>query len=58
MSSNIAIINYGIGNLHSVYRKLSLLNAHPVVATSTNEILKADKIILPGVGHLEKQLIT
>jgi glutamine amidotransferase len=45
-----------MGNLHSVYRKLSLLNAHPVVATSTNEILKADKIILPGVGHFGKAI--
>lgn len=56
MALNIAIVNYGMGNLHSVYRKLSQLDAHPVVATTANEILKADKIILPGVGHFEKAI--
>ena len=56
MSLNIAIINYGMGNLYSVYRKLSQLDVHTVVATTTNEILKADKIVLPGVGHFEKAI--
>jgi len=56
MPSNIAIINYGMGNLHSVYRKLSQLDVHPVVASNTHEILKADKILLPGVGHFAKAI--
>jgi glutamine amidotransferase len=56
MSVKIAIINYGMGNLHSVYRKLSQLNANPVVATTADEILKADKIVLPGVGHFQKAI--
>ena len=56
MSLNVAIINYGMGNLHSVYRKLCLLDAHPVFATTPNEIFKADKIILPGVGHFGKAI--
>jgi glutamine amidotransferase len=45
-----------MGNLHSVYKKLSQLNANPVIATTANEILKADKILLPGVGHFEKAI--
>lgn len=56
MPLKIAIINYGMGNLHSVYRKLSQLNVHPVVVTTTHEILKADKIVLPGVGHFKKAI--
>ena len=56
MSSNIAIVNYGMGNLHSVYKKLSQLNTKPVLATTAREILSADKIILPGVGHFEKAM--
>lgn len=56
MSLTVAIVNYGMGNLHSVYRKLSLLNVHTIVTSDGNEILKADKIILPGVGHFAKAM--
>ena len=31
-----------------------MLNANPIITTNPNEILKADKIILPGVGHFDK----
>src|SRR6266508_3053911 len=53
MAINIAIINYVMGNLHSVYKKLSQFDVDPVIATTTAQILKADKILLPGVGHFE-----
>ena len=53
MSTNIAIINYGMGNLHSVYKKLAELGVNPVIATTPEQILNADKILLPGVGHFE-----
>ncbi len=56
MSLNIAIINYGMGNLHSVYKKFAQLNVTPVVATTASEVLKADKIVLPGVGHFAKAI--
>jgi len=52
----IAIINYGYGNLHSVnqaFKKANNdfdLNAEIEVTNNPNEINKADKIILPGVG--------
>ncbi len=47
----IAIIDYGAGNLHSVKNALSYLDAKYVITNSPNELKKADKIILPGVGH-------
>lgn len=56
MSLNIAIVNYGMGNLHSVYKRISQLNLQPVLATSYAEIMKADKIVMPGVGHFEKAM--
>jgi imidazole glycerol-phosphate synthase subunit HisH len=56
MSLNIAIVNYGMGNLHSVYKRLTQLNLQPVLATSYAEIMKADKIVMPGVGHFEKAM--
>ena len=52
----IAIINYGYGNLHSVnqaFKKANNdfdLNTEIEVTNNPNEINKADKIVLPGVG--------
>lgn len=46
----IAIIDYGAGNLHSVKNALDFLGADCIVTGDREEILKADKIILPGVG--------
>lgn len=50
----IAIINYGIGNLLSVKNMLKKAGVTDVVITSDKEeVKKADKIILPGVGHFD-----
>lgn len=46
----IAIIDYGAGNLHSVKNALDFLGADSVITGNTEEILNADKVILPGVG--------
>lgn len=46
----IAVIDYGAGNLHSVKNALDYLGAESVITSSSTEILKADKVILPGVG--------
>ena len=50
----VAIIDLGSGNLNSVYKKLYQLATHPFVATTAADVQKADKIILPGVGHFQK----
>lgn len=46
----IAIIDYGAGNLHSVKNALDFLGAPSAVTSDAEEILSADKVILPGVG--------
>jgi len=56
MPLNIAIINYGMGNLHSVYKKLSQFDVHPLIASNADQISTADKIVLPGVGHFGKAI--
>ncbi|MCZ2460130.1 MAG: imidazole glycerol phosphate synthase subunit HisH [Chitinophagales bacterium] len=56
MSITVAIVDYGMGNLHSVYRKLYNMNVVPVVTSDADKILEADKIILPGVGHFGKAM--
>ena len=46
----IAIIDYDAGNLKSVEKALVSLGEETVVTRNFQEILKADKVILPGVG--------
>jgi imidazole glycerol-phosphate synthase subunit HisH len=50
----IAVIDYKAGNLTSVVKALRYLGAGDVVVTqSPAEVLRADKIVLPGVGHFQ-----
>lgn len=46
----IAIIDYDAGNLRSVEKALLYLGEKPVITRNRDEILQADKVILPGVG--------
>jgi len=46
----IAIIDYGMGNLHSVSKAVERLGYAYKVTSDKQEILAADKAILPGVG--------
>lgn len=46
----IAIIDYDAGNLRSVEKALLALGETPVITREPEEILGADKVILPGVG--------
>ena len=46
----IAILDYGMGNLSSVYKALSYLGARPVITSSPATASRAAKLILPGVG--------
>ena len=50
----IAVIDYKAGNLTSVVKALRYLGAAEIVVTqSPDEVLQADKIVLPGVGHFQ-----
>lgn len=46
----IVIIDYEMGNLSSVKNALDSLGFNSKISSNKDEILKADKIILPGVG--------
>lgn len=46
----IAIIDYGVGNLKSVQKALTYLGIDSVITSDAETILKAEKVILPGVG--------
>ena len=47
----IAIIDYDMGNLRSLENALDRLGATYCVTADPETIRKADKVILPGVGH-------
>lgn len=46
----IAITDYGAGNLRSVQKACEYLGAKAQITSDPNEILSADRVILPGVG--------
>ncbi len=46
----IAIIDYGMGNIHSVQKALELMGAKAFVANKPQQLKKAEKLVLPGVG--------
>lgn len=50
----IAIVDYGIGNLASVHNMFKKIGTKDVIISSKqDDILKAKKIILPGVGAFD-----
>ncbi|MCC8103550.1 MAG: imidazole glycerol phosphate synthase subunit HisH [Clostridiales bacterium] len=46
----IGIIDYDAGNLRSVEKTLNSLGEETVITRDREEILRADKVVLPGVG--------
>lgn len=52
----IGIINYGSGNIQAILNIYKKLNTHAFVANTSNEIAKAEKLILPGVGAFDETM--
>lgn len=50
----LTVIDYGLGNLRSVTAKFERLRLPYAIAHNEKEILKASKLILPGVGHFDE----
>jgi len=46
----ILIVDYGMGNLASVYRALEECGGKPFISENPDDMCEADGIILPGVG--------
>jgi len=53
MSQRVAIIDYGMGNLHSVENAFRRAGGDPRVVARPAEAERADLLALPGVGALE-----
>jgi glutamine amidotransferase len=46
-----AILDCGLGNLRSIQRKLQRCGISAKLASTPTEVLAADRLIFPGVGH-------
>jgi glutamine amidotransferase len=51
--SRIGLIDYGMGNLHSVQRAFERLNATVVPVHGAAEMVACDALVLPGVGAFD-----
>lgn len=49
----IALVDYGLGNIANLTNALEFLGYDVVLTHDTEELEKADQIILPGVGHFK-----
>jgi glutamine amidotransferase len=52
--SSVAIIDYGMGNLHSIAKALqhATHEVNVLVTANADEILNADRVVFPGVGAM------
>jgi glutamine amidotransferase len=50
----IAIVDYGLGNLRSIEKAFCRIGRPAVISSSERDILDADRLVLPGVGHFKQ----
>jgi len=53
----IAVIDYGMGNIHSVKKALDLYGAKVLVTNNPKDIASCKKVILPGVGAFDDAML-
>ena len=53
----IAIIDYGMGNIHSVNKALQLFGAKTIVTNNPKDIAASEKAVLPGVGAFDDAML-
>jgi glutamine amidotransferase len=52
----ITIVDYGLGNLGSIVNMLKRIDVKSVIASDGDVIARAERIILPGVGHFDRAM--
>ncbi|HEX4669642.1 MAG TPA: imidazole glycerol phosphate synthase subunit HisH [Solirubrobacterales bacterium] len=56
MTTRIAILNYGMGNLRSVEKALEHVGVTATITADAAEVRAADGVILPGVGAFPRAM--
>jgi glutamine amidotransferase len=46
----IAVVDYGVGNLFSIYNALERIEARPELITEPEELTRFEGVVVPGVG--------
>jgi imidazole glycerol-phosphate synthase subunit HisH len=52
----VAILDYGMGNLRSVYKAFEHVGAEPELTSAHARVREAEAIVLPGVGAMPKAM--
>jgi len=52
--SKVIILDYGLGNLFSVQRALEYIGVKAIITDDKEEIKRAEKIVIPGVGAFKE----
>lgn len=47
----IAIVDYGAGNLRSIQRAIEAAGAETRITSDPDDVMRADRVVLPGVGN-------
>jgi glutamine amidotransferase len=55
---SIAIVDYGMGNLRSVQKAFALLGVSAQIVSQPEQIDRADKLVLPGIGAFKDAIQT
>jgi glutamine amidotransferase len=56
VTPRVAILDYGMGNLRSVYKALEHVGARPDLTADHDRVREAEAIVLPGVGAMPKAM--
>ena len=54
--NDVLIVDYGLGNLKSIYSAIKKLGHNPMISREPKEIVSSSKVILPGVGAFSKAM--
>ncbi len=52
-SPAIAVVDYGVANLGSIFNMLRKIGVAPAAVTGPDDVVAAEKIILPGIGAFD-----
>ena len=52
----ITIVNYDMGNLGSIQNMLKKIGVKSILTSSPDEVLTAEKLLLPGVGNFKRAM--
>ncbi len=53
----VGVVNYGVGNVGSIFNALRRIGAEPMLINSAVELRSVDAVILPGVGSFNSAMV-